>query len=99
MKVDDVGTILIFTVTNPSDQVVDLTTATTATLCIDTGHVKSSHVMNFYNTTGGQVSYIIVAGDLPTTGVYKFEVFVEFAGGSMFTSSRTFDVVEPTLCP
>lgn len=98
MKVGDVGALLIFTITDPSDTVVDLTGATTISLCIFNGQSVSSNPMMFYNATGGQLSYLVVAGDLPTTGIYKFEVHVGFAGGSEFTSSRTFDVVQPTLC-
>lgn len=99
MKVGDVGTLLIFTVVDPSDAVVNLTGATTASLCIYDGQSLTSHTMTIYNATAGQVSYAIVAGDLPSTGVYKFEVHVGFSAGGVFTSSRTFDVVQPTLCP
>jgi hypothetical protein len=100
IKVNDIGTLLIFTINDPSDSVVNLATATSPSLCIlDGNNVKTSHSMTIYNATAGQVSYMIVSGDLASTGVYKFEVRLGFPGGSVFTSSRTFDVVEPTLCP
>jgi hypothetical protein len=99
VKVDDIGALLIFTIVDPSDAVVNLTGATTALLCIYDGQTLTSHAMTFYNTTGGQVSYQIASGDLPTTGVYKFEVRIGYPAGNVFTSSRTFDVVQPTLCP
>ena len=99
MKVDDIGALLIFTIIDPSDTVVNLTGATTALLCIYTGKVLTSHTMLFYNTTGGQVAYQVASGDLPTTGIYKFEVRIGYPTGNVFTSSRTFDVVQPTLCP
>lgn len=98
MKKNDVGAVLIFTITSPSDTPVSLVTATAATLTIlNAQNVKSTKTMSFYNTTAGKVSYTIEAGDLTSTGMYKFEVYLEFTGGNKFTSSRTFDVVEPTL--
>jgi hypothetical protein len=98
MKKNDVGALLIFTLTSPSDSPISLVTATVATLTIQNAQsVKSLKNMTFYNTTAGKVSYTIEAGDLASTGVYKFEVYVEFSGGNKFTSSRTFDIVEPTL--
>jgi hypothetical protein len=99
IKVGDIGTQLIFTITDPSDTVINLVTATSPTLCIFNGQTKTSHVMSIISSSAGQVSYTIVSGDLPTTGVYKFEVHIGFIGGSVFTSSRTFDIVQPTLCP
>jgi hypothetical protein len=100
LKVNDIGTNLIFTIIDPTDSVVDLTTATSSTLCIlDGDNTLTSHGMTIYNATAGQVSYQIVSGDLPSTGVYKFEVRLKFPVGTVYTSSRTFDVVEPNLCP
>ena len=99
MKKNDVGALLIFTITSPSDAIVDVSMATSPTLCIYTGHTLTSHVATIYNGTGGQIAYQVAPGDLPSTGVYKFEVHFGFAGGEKFTSSRTFDTVLPTLCP
>lgn len=97
MKKADVGALLIFQITNPSDTAIDLNTATTAILTIFNGATKSTKTMNFYSRSLGKVSYSIQSGDLASTGIYKFKVYIEFTGGNKFTSSRAFDVVEPTL--
>lgn len=93
IHVDDIGTVLVVTITDDG-QVVDLSSATETIIIIKKPNtLPYEKTASFYTDgTDGKISYTVVAGDLDAPGVYKIQGKVSIGGGTFRSEISTFKV-------
>ncbi len=98
MKQNDIGTEIRITVKDQDGTVVDLTTATSATLTMDILGTRKTLSCSFVEPrTGGVVRHYSTGTDLSVSGPVRAELAVVFADGSTFRSNIITDTIESVL--
>jgi hypothetical protein len=95
ITVDDVGTVLRYTIKDQDGVVVDLTAATTKEIILlspaGKRTVKTASLTNAPGTDG-KIQYITIAGDLAVAGTWKRQAKVVLLSGTFYTPVTTFEV-------
>ena len=93
ISVGDVGTTITLTVYDSDGAVVDLSTSVTKQIYfLAPNQLAGSAVAKtaaYTDGTGvnGQLRYTLIAGDIPTAGLWSVQAAVTFAGGVTFRST------------
>lgn len=96
MKQNDLGTSIIFEITDSCGTAVNLITATTVKVRMQLNSFQVDRSATFYDRANGKVSFTIHVGDLASTGMAKFQLQVYFNDGTDFNTSRVYEIVEPS---
>ena len=97
MEQNDLGTNIIFTITDSCGTAVNLITATTVKVRMQlNNNFQIERNASFYDRANGKVSFTIQTGDLASTGMAKFQLQVYFNDGTNFNTSRVYEIVEPS---
>lgn len=86
MKQFDIGTALIFTIKDESDNIVDLSQISDATAIFKTKTRRFERECTVLNAAAGTVQYIIQDGDLDESGSLTIDIKISYPDGNQFTT-------------
>lgn len=91
IHVGDIGTVIIFTITDQDGAIVDVSTASTKQVFLrrPSGSVLTKTASFTTNGTDGKIQYTTISGDINMAGNWYAQAYVVTAAGSWKSDSST----------
>ncbi len=93
IHVNDIGTVLIFTIKDGSS-VVDVSTATTKQIIFSNPSCSTVTKSGSFTTDGtdGKIQYTTVSGDLDVGGTWRAQAYIVIGGNEWHSDITSFEV-------